>query len=85
MFWSDVLGLLAGAPLRIPIRRSRFVRRFVSKKASTKAEAWVERYGVRVCWSSASCQASGSSGTSICGLVRVPFWQFCLADGPRPS
>lgn len=81
VFWSDVLIYWLGRRFGIPIRRSRFVRRFVSKKAWAKAEAWVERYGVRVCWVFRFTPGVRFPGHLTCGLIRVPFWQFCLADG----
>lgn len=81
VFTSDLLVYGIGRRFCRTIRQSWLGRRLVSPKSWTRAEAWVERHGVKVCWVFRFMPGIRFPGHLTCGLVRVPLWQFCVADG----
>lgn len=81
VFSSDAMMYWIGRKFGTRIRRSRRLGRIVSAKAWDKAEAWNARYGVRVCWIFRFTPGLRFPGHLTCGIVRVPFLHFVIADG----
>ena len=80
VFLSDVLIYGLGRRFGEGVRESR-LGRLASRAAWTRAEKWTERHGVKVCWVFRFTPGIRFPGHLTCGIVRVPFWHFCLADG----
>ncbi len=80
VFLSDVLIYWIGRRFGEGVRQSR-LGRLASPSSWARAEAWTERHGVKVCWVFRFTPGIRFPGHLTCGIVRVPFWQFSLADG----
>jgi hypothetical protein len=61
--------------------RASWLGRLVSPNAWARAESWTERHGGKVCWVFRFTPGIRFPAHLTCGLVKVPLWQFCLADG----
>lgn len=77
---SDLLIYGLGRRFGESIRQSR-LGRMASPSAWRRAEAWTERHGAKVCWVFRFTPGIRFPGHLTSGIVRVPLWQFCLADG----
>lgn len=80
VFLSDILIYGIGRRLGPSVRESR-LGRLVPLKTWVRAEDWTERHGGKVCWVFRFMPGIRFPGHLTCGVVKLPFWQFCLADG----
>lgn len=80
VFFSDLLIYGLGRFFGERVRNSR-LGRLAPESSWKKAEDWTERHGVKVCWVFRFTPGIRFPGHLTCGIVKVPFWQFALADG----
>jgi membrane protein DedA with SNARE-associated domain len=80
VFLSDFLIYGLGRRFGERVRQSR-LGRLASAASWNRAESWTERHGAKVCWIFRFTPGIRFPGHLTCGIVRVPLWQFCLADG----
>lgn len=80
VFGSDLLIYWLGTRFGQRVRESR-LGRLAPAAAWARAEGWTERHGAKVCWVFRFTPGIRFPGHLTCGIVGVPLWQFCLADG----
>ena len=81
VFLSDLLIYGMGRRFGPRLRQTWLARRLISRKSWARAEKWTERHGGQVCWVFRFTPGVRFPGHLTCGIVKLPLWQFCLADG----
>ena len=81
VFASDVLIYGLGRRFGPSVRNSWLSRKAIAPETWERAERWTERHGGKVCWVFRFTPGVRFPGHLTCGMVKLPFWQFCLADG----
>ncbi len=81
VFMSDLLIYGIGRRWGSAVRNSWLSRRLTTPRSWERVERWTGRHGFKVCWIFRFTPGVRFPGHLTCGIVKVPLWQFCLADG----